>query len=183
MPPRISIVCGPSGSGKTTLCLALILQLRDLGWRVAGLVSPAILDDGLKTGIAVRNIVTGENRVLAQRLDTRCGQTGMRWRFDESALAWGSEILAGARACDALFIDELGPLELSLNDGWSNARHMLGSDLHCEAIITVRRSLLSVLQERFLSGRVAHVFEMTPDHAANVQMILAHLTKKTGGPS
>ena len=62
-PTSLLVVSGPPGAGKTTLCIRVAAQL---GARIGGLVSPARMEGGRKTGILVRDLASGEERLLAQ---------------------------------------------------------------------------------------------------------------------
>lgn len=64
--PGLWFLNAPIGAGKTTFCGALVDAVRAANWRVGGLISPGIFEDGIKTGIAVENLRTGERRSLAR---------------------------------------------------------------------------------------------------------------------
>jgi nucleoside-triphosphatase THEP1 len=113
------LVSGARGAGKTTLCQRLVDHLRRQGWQTAGVLSPAVLAHGRKTGIQVQDLRTGESRLLARSTaDAASPVSTIRWAFDEQALRWGNDVLAGAVPCDLLVVDELGPLELQRGQGW-----------------------------------------------------------------
>ena len=59
---KLWIISGEIGSGKTVLCGKLITSFNMLGWQISGLRSPAIFENGQKTGIAVENLKTREVR-------------------------------------------------------------------------------------------------------------------------
>ncbi|MGB4675600.1 MAG: nucleoside-triphosphatase, partial [Aggregatilineales bacterium] len=66
-PPRVALVTGDSGAGKTTWCRSLVEAARQRGLRVAGLLSPPVFEQGVKTGIDLLDLTTGERRRLAAR--------------------------------------------------------------------------------------------------------------------
>lgn len=60
------LVSGQPGAGKTTLCIRVAALLREAGVSVGGLVSPARMEGGRKTGILARSLASGEERLLAE---------------------------------------------------------------------------------------------------------------------
>ncbi|MGQ9834253.1 MAG: nucleoside-triphosphatase, partial [Candidatus Villigracilaceae bacterium] len=59
------LLTAPFGAGKTTFCADLAEQARAAGWDVAGILSPPVFENGVKTGILARNLRSGETRPLA----------------------------------------------------------------------------------------------------------------------
>ena len=60
------LVSGLPGAGKTMLCIRVAALLREAGVSVGGLVSPARMEGGRKTGILARSLASGEERLLAE---------------------------------------------------------------------------------------------------------------------
>ncbi|GAB4495216.1 MAG: hypothetical protein Fur0016_31160 [Anaerolineales bacterium] len=164
------LLTAPSGAGKTTFCAALAEQARAAGWDVAGVLSPPVFENGEKTGILVQNLRTRETRPLAivntlsphhashltpheLRITNYELHLG-NWLFSPSALAWGNEILAASLPADLFLVDELGPLELIRNEGWTNALPALRQTTYKIAIAVVRPSLLATAQEIFPKAQV-----------------------------
>ena len=159
--PIIFVLSAKSGAGKTTLCLQTVVRLQHAGVRVAGLVSPARMGPNGKAGILVYDIRSKEQRALAERPtsdhpDTKCG-----WRFDPASLQWGAEVLRNATPCDVLVVDELGPLEIEQNKGWTVTWEVLVSRQFRVALIVVRPSLIASLQQR-LEGQPLEMISGTP---------------------
>ena len=113
----------PIGSGSTPA-------------RVAGLLSPAVMQDGQKTGIFLEDLNSGEQRLLAidpltphanfVRASSPFGRGESvhtfpvgKWLFDPQVLRWGNAVLASCPPCDLLIVDELGPLEFNVGKGWT----------------------------------------------------------------
>ncbi len=63
--PLLTIITGERGAGKTNVCQVLIGLARQRGLHVEGVISPAIIVNGMKTGILVENVATREQRKLA----------------------------------------------------------------------------------------------------------------------
>ena len=155
--PRIFVLSGESGAGKTALCIRTVTLLQQAGAQVAGLVSPARVEGNRKTGIFVRDIRSGEQRLLAERGN----HDGLGWSLDPDAMQWGTNILRAASPCDVLVVDELGPLELKHNKGWTVAWEVLDARNFVVALIVVRPSLIQTLKER-LRGHDLEVIPVTP---------------------
>lgn len=157
--PSIFLLSGKSGAGKTTLCSRTVALLQDAGVQVAGLLSPARIERNRKTGIFVRDIVSGQQRLLAGK-HSRGRGAGLGWRFDPDALRWGSKILKSAAPSDVLVVDELGPLELKQDEGWTVAWEVLNANRFAAALIVVRPSLIESLKKR-LEGHVLKIVSVT----------------------
>jgi len=145
------ILTGRRGSGKTTLCRRLAAEAKALGWDVAGVISPAVFDGGEKTGIEVIDLRSGNSRLVARRPVDADGSGSVRpaWIFDQIALAWGNQMLAGVLPCDMLIVDELGPLEFEAGVGWSAGLKALDSRVYQVGLVTIRPELLKVARARW----------------------------------
>jgi len=114
--PPLWVLTDERGAGKTVHCGALAEQASIAGWDVAGLLSPGIFKDGVKTGILTQDLRTGESHPLAMlsRLNVKRSTFNLelgQWLFDPTVVDWGNQILQSRLPCDLFIIDELGPLE------------------------------------------------------------------------
>lgn len=142
------MLTGWRGTGKTTLCQRWVEAARLAGWDVAGVISPARLDGGEKTGIQVENLRTGERRLLASRVAGELvGYNLGPWTFDPLALEWGNQVIAVATPCSLLVIDELGPLEFEQGRGWTISFQVLDRGDYSQALVVIRPEC----REKFLS--------------------------------
>ncbi|MFW5771887.1 MAG: nucleoside-triphosphatase [Phototrophicaceae bacterium] len=156
--PQILLVTGDSGAGKTTWCAALIDAARAAGLTVGGLLCPAVFNDGAKTGIDMRNLLTGETRRLAQRRTPQStGVMTIHWHFDESVLDWGNAVLRELPPVDTLIIDELGPLELIRGEGLLEALTVLDRGAFQVACVIVRLGLVEAARQRWPGALVVDV--------------------------
>src|SRR3990172_1791685 len=140
--PFIVILSGESGSGKTTICARVVSLTRVRGLEVAGLLTPPRLAGGCKVGLDVEDIHTGQRRPLAERVGGTDGPATGSWHFHMDGLAWGTMVLGGATPCDLLVIDELGPLELLQDQGWTISLDQLRASRYHLALVVVRPALL-----------------------------------------
>jgi nucleoside-triphosphatase THEP1 len=147
------LLSGPVRTGKTTLCLRLAEEARARGLCVSGVLTPAILEDGVKVGIRALDLCAGETRLLA-RVDRDLG--GVRvgpYSFDDRVLAWV------ARRCERalghgdglVFVDEIGKLELNRGGGLARLIPALARPREGIAVAIVRDFLLDALLERVLA--------------------------------
>lgn len=140
--PQRWIVTGGRGAGKTTFCRHAVERARAAGLDVAGLLSPARMEAGEKTGILVEDVRTGSRRLLAsvEPLGVRSLPMG-RWHFSPEAIRWADEVLVRATPCDLLVVDEIGPLELELRRGWTAWENAWLSGSYRAALAVVRSEL------------------------------------------
>jgi nucleoside-triphosphatase THEP1 len=139
---RIIVLSGVPGSGKTTLCQEIYRRLSDQGVDVAGIISPPVFENGIKTRILVRDLRTGRQTQLAEIEATPGSLTEKRWRFSSEGWEHGRTGLARALPCDVLIIDEIGPIEILLSEGWVYALELLKEVEYRKALVTVRPELL-----------------------------------------
>jgi nucleoside-triphosphatase THEP1 len=117
------LLSGPIGAGKTTLCERAAAAARERGVRVAGVLAPAVVEDGAKVGVEAVDLASGERQLLA-RTDRELG--GM-----------------AALATDALvFVDEIGRLELHRGAGLASLIPRLIEPRQADTVVVVREDLL-----------------------------------------
>ena len=156
--PEITLLTGQIQSGKTSLCLEVVKAARQAGFQLGGLISPGVFEAGMKTGIDILDISSGERRRLADRLESGSAAISTRrWSFLPEAVAWGNEILAGAVPCDLLIIDELGPLEFLRGEGWLEGFHAVRSHEYQAALLVIRPSLLQEALDRWEAARIVNL--------------------------
>ncbi|MFO7545511.1 MAG: ATP-binding cassette domain-containing protein, partial [Trueperaceae bacterium] len=158
--PKRVIVTGARGSGKSHWCERLVAAARARGWRVAGVLSPAVLQDGHKVAIDLVDLTSGTTRQLAaSRRGDRAGETTERWRFDPAALTWGNDVLrcSAEAPFDLLMVDELGPLEFQRGSGLLAGLDAIDGLARGVAIVVVRPSLLEAATERWPDALVVDV--------------------------
>lgn len=144
--PLVRLVTGERGAGKTRWCERAIATARASGCEVRGLLSPGVFVNGQKIAIGVRDIHSGEERRLASR-NTQTG-TPRLWDFDEAALAWADDRLCAVGTCHTLVVDEVGPMELVENRGWTSLWSVLRERAFAQAILTVRPALVETCRAR-----------------------------------
>ncbi len=174
------LLTGAARSGKTTACWKALPGLRAAGVKIGGFVSPVLLDAaGVKTGIEMWDLSTGEHRTLARVARPGEPSTMGIYRFVEGATAWARDVLAAALLADIdwLVIDEIGPLELHQGGGFAFALEPLADAVRApNAIVMVRESLADELAERL--GRFDMVrVHVTPETRADIPAQLVRLVQ------
>jgi nucleoside-triphosphatase THEP1 len=144
------VLTGETGSGKTTFAGLLADRLRARGLRVAGILAPGLLQDGRRTGFDIVDLATGERTALAREGQDAAGLHARwsRFGFVAAGLALGRAALAvGPRNRDVVFVDEVGPFELS-GGGWADALDALDA-FEGTTVLVVRRSIVEEVRARW----------------------------------
>lgn len=146
------LLTGKGGCGKTTACWKALPGLRASGVRMAGFVSPPLLDaGGKKTGIEMLNLATGEHHTFARIVSRDDNPDVGVYRLEPDAIDWARGVLAAAlfSDIDLLVIDEIGPLELKRGGGFAFALEPLADPERIpNAIVIVRCELVEELADR-----------------------------------
>lgn len=147
---RRVILTGERGEGKTTLCIALAERARRAGWTVGGIVSPGHWEGGQRDMYRVRDLLSGEERVLARRSERAGTPRVGAFSFDPDGITFGRQALESAIAAKVqlLFVDEVGPLELR-GDGWAPILHRLLSEATGAMVWVVRGELVEEVQKSY----------------------------------
>ncbi len=158
---RIGLLTGPVGVGKTTVAERVAGLARRQGLVCGGLLTPAMINScGQKVGIWGMDLATGERRILARTDRDLGGPSVGAYSFDASALDWALAAVESAiGACDLLFVDEIGKLELWRGVGLAPILPRLTAGEAEHALVLVRDSLLEELQAR-LAGVEQGVFNV-----------------------
>jgi nucleoside-triphosphatase THEP1 len=95
---------------------------------------------------------------------------------------WGNEVLSRSLPCDLLIIDELGPLEVLGNRGWSNALSVLDAGDYAAALVVCRPGLLDRLQER-LGNSKGEIHEVDPQNRDTLATVILQRLLRVMGRS
>lgn len=164
---NILVLTGKRGDGKTTFCSALAEQASVAGWKVTGLLSPAIFKDGMKTGILTQDLRTGETRPLAMLSALNVERSTFslelgQWLFAPTVVDWGNQILQSRQPCDLFIIDELGPLEFYRGEGWVHAFDALRQVSYRLGVIVIRPECIDTFVKMGFSFQVAEAGSSHP---------------------
>ena len=148
---ELFLLTGWHKAGKTSLLQKLVEAAKQARWTVCGLLSPARLEYGRRTGIYVIDVHSGTRRLLASRIagELNGPQIG-HWTFDSEALAWGNTLLKHAPPSNLFVLDELGPLEFDRQQGWTAGFDLLANPAARRlAIVVVRPQYVDAFLQRY----------------------------------
>jgi nucleoside-triphosphatase THEP1 len=175
------LLTGKGGCGKTTACWKALPGLRSSGVKLAGFISPPLLDaGGKKTGIEMLNLATGEHHTFARIVGRDQNPDVGVYRLEGDAIEWARGVLASAlfSDIDLLVIDEIGPLELQRGGGFAFALEPLADPERIpNAIVIVRRELVNELAERLGRPDMVRV-EVTEDGRGQTPAQLVKLVQE-----
>jgi nucleoside-triphosphatase THEP1 len=125
---------------------------------VSGVLTPAVVRDGVKVGIEALNLYTGETRRLARRSSQAGGEfSGTRvgrYTFDDLVLEWMVSFCERALAnadtdpSTVVFVDEIGKIELDRDEGLAPLIPSLAQTREGCVVAIVRDTLLDRLLAR-----------------------------------
>lgn len=111
------VITGRPGIGKTTIFMHAVKALRDKGYVVGGIICPEIRERGVRRGFKIVNLLTGEEEFLALKNASFNGPRVGKYVVNPRAGVFGSRAISEAlERADVVAIDEVGPMELRLND-------------------------------------------------------------------
>jgi nucleoside-triphosphatase THEP1 len=166
----VALLSGPIGVGKTSVASRVADLAARRGYRVGGILAPALVGSrGRKIGIWAEAVRSGERRVLA-RTDLRLrGPRVGPYAFDAGVLAWANAALARDLPwADLLLVDEIGKLELGGGEGLAAIlpqpdMRRTGLGTTRRALVVVRATLLPILRLR-LEGLAPVTFRVTQEN-------------------
>jgi nucleoside-triphosphatase len=173
-PVRV-IVTGEVGRGKTQTCGAAAARLRELGWEVAGVLSPGVWAGDQKVGIDALDLRSGEARRLAEPAGVgyeAAGPATHGWRFYAETIAWCNSLLTDTIDCDLLVVDELGPLEFESGEGLVQGMRALDDGRFRLGLVVVRPRLVHAAQTRWPTADVLTLHGLA-ESPAEVDHVLA----------
>jgi nucleoside-triphosphatase len=158
MRKELSIITGPKGAGKSSYCAVLASRLQSKGRSPAGLLSPAVFEQGEKIRIDLLDLVSRERRPLAIHRTTESeGVPTGEWLFNAATLDWGNQILREISECEFLILDELGPLEFNQGLGLMEGMKLIDECRFQRAYVVIRPELLETALERWPLAEVIDV--------------------------
>jgi nucleoside-triphosphatase THEP1 len=144
-PAPVVVVTGPPGCGKTAAIEAAVAAWRAQGRTVSGIVQPGVFAHGRKVGFLVRDLATGAEAALAERVERASGEHGTRFRFAPAGIELARRALAGAAPGNVLVVDEVGPIELRGGGHLPALRKALAAPGLAAVVLVVRRQLVPSL--------------------------------------
>lgn len=147
---KLILLTGDRGSGKTTLLQRLTADSHAYKIDVAGLLSPAVFENGEKTAIDLLEVISGNRRRLADiRKSESIGIMTDHWVFDSQTIEWGNRILAVLPPCSLFVLDELGPIEFERGQGLMEGIAAVNRGNYRQAIVVIRPELIETAMQRW----------------------------------
>lgn len=112
-PLRVFITGNP-GVGKTTIFSFIVNELRKRNYKISGFYCPEIREGGKRVGFQIVDIATGERDWLAKENVPGRVKIGRYTVMEENAKRIINITLSNVTSADIIAIDEIGPMELSI---------------------------------------------------------------------
>jgi nucleoside-triphosphatase THEP1 len=161
----MNIITGEIGSGKTTVCQ----HIEGLA-RQAHLVCGGILSCKMPDGtIEFKDLLTGKSEILASTRENYPGPQLGKFSFSPRGIEFGLRAVQAGITCDLLFVDELGPLELSQAGLWG-AIKLLDSAKIANSIVVIRKKSLCDFLPLF--GSRPLIFEVTDSNRGDLPALV-----------
>jgi nucleoside-triphosphatase THEP1 len=144
-PAPVVVVTGAPGCGKTAAVEAAVAAWWAQGRAVGGIVQPGVFSRGRKTGFRVRDLATGADAALAERVERGRGEHGTAFRFSRQGLELAGRALRAVRAGSVLVVDEVGPIELRGDGHMPALLRALAVPGLAAVVLVVRRQLVPAL--------------------------------------
>lgn len=166
----VKIITGAYNSGKTTTAEKLLKKYLHAGQRAAGWISEAEYTDGKKDSYYIRDITTGRRELAVSALKPESGRwvhfDFSRFYFSEDAFDLMNAVINGQVLTaepdsrpDAVFIDELGPLELSGRGAFPAVERLL-KNYNGTVYLVVRQQILDHMTEKLgLKSNDLHIIK------------------------
>ena len=128
---------GPKHSGKSTAAAKLAEKAKKAGFKVAGILAPAIYENAKLVGFDIFDLQSCKGTILAIRK-----KDNEPFSFTSKGLRFGQAALSkkAAGQADLIIVDEFGPLELA-GKGWRKCVDNLLSSTTALLLLVVRKEL------------------------------------------
>lgn len=134
-------ICGDSGEGKTRLVSAVLAATKQHNRSTRGVFCPAVFKGGSKIAIEVRLVPGMQSRILMRLAQPGDAHVFGKWNMDLESIAWAREYLLDLQPADLWVIDEIGPLETELGQGWAEILPLLPVLPAKKVLVSFRSSL------------------------------------------
>jgi nucleoside-triphosphatase len=110
---HVLLITGPPGVGKTTILTKTVNILRQRGFKVGGMLSREVRENGVRVGFEIQDLSSERRGWLANK-DQQYGPQVGKYHVNIADLdaVGANAILYAVEDCDIVAIDEVGPMEL-----------------------------------------------------------------------
>ncbi|MBN1538348.1 MAG: hypothetical protein JW908_16545 [Anaerolineales bacterium] len=160
----IWLISGERQVGKTTWCSSLARQAKAAGWKVGGLITPAVFSGGEKVGFDLIDLLSNVQYHFGVSDSAHPDWIKIGdWRLNPEVLAWANQQLKHCRGCELFILDELGPLEFKHNQGFHEGMKLLDDKAFHAAFVVIRPELLPLARDRWPQAGVIEIRKETND--------------------
>ncbi len=167
---HIVLITGKRQLGKSTLCRHLTQALEAEGLQVRGLLTRTVGAHELEA----EELPSHRVHRLTYPFDSEAGIGLTHFRINPEAMLRSSQALEAAFPTEIFVLDELGPLELKLGQGWVRVLTLLQEQAFCVAFIVVRPTLLAEAIHQ-LPTALYTVVEVTKESRDTLPQTLVHM--------
>ena len=108
-----TLITGRPGIGKSSVLLKSVDILKDVGFKIGGMISHEIREQGLRKGFRIVDLNTGTKGLLAHMNQVSGPKIGKyRVNLVDLKNIGANSILEAIKKADIIVIDEIGPMEL-----------------------------------------------------------------------
>jgi nucleoside-triphosphatase len=113
MVKRVLLLTGAPGIGKTTVLIKAVDALKAKGISVGGMISREVREGNVRVGFEILDLTNGKRGWLAHVNQKSGPQVGKyRVNLEDLENIGAQAIMDALEKCDAVAIDEIGPMEL-----------------------------------------------------------------------
>ncbi|MEM2561752.1 MAG: NTPase [Candidatus Bathyarchaeia archaeon] len=173
---RILLVTGKPGSGKTTAILKVAEALKAEGYRIGGMISREVREEGTRVGFEIIDLNSYNRGLLAhigQQIGPRLGK--YRVNLNDLNRVGVSAILNAIMECDIIVIDEIGPMELFSEPFREAVLKAVESNKLIIGVIHWRA--IDKLVDKIKSMNDAEVFDLTLENRNDIPKVILKKAK------
>ena len=152
------ILTGPVHSGKTSLLKSIAKELTEHGIPVHGFLSESVWDKDQAVGYNLYNLQNKRSSPFIRKEGEDEWEKIGSFFFLPSGLAEAKRILTNFSPSKWLFVDEIGPLELSEKGLWPAFKHTLTAPPQ-KILCVVRRQILDNFLTKIEHPHI-HIFDV-----------------------
>jgi len=132
----VIVVTGDLGVGKTTVCRRLIAMAKARGYACGG-----VLSYGVKDGIIIEDVASGDTEKLASVEDIYDGPSTPKYHFNPRGIEFGLKAIERATSADLLVVDEIGHIERR-GEGFARVLELIEGSTVKNFVVVIRSELL-----------------------------------------
>ena len=170
---NVILVTGDTGDGKSTLLAELAILFKSRNIQTGGIISPAVFENGVKSGYELINVATSQKKRLSQTQKEDGLVNVGRFYFFNGGISFGKAALTVANNQNSqfVFIDEIGAWELQ-GQGWAESLNELILRCDMPVILAVNTKLVDQVIESWQLHSPLIIEVKNPSSAETIQEIL-----------